>query len=231
MQPFLNQSVTYTVNSQAFRTAEFHTIDWAESVVVFGCSTVFGDAVTDSDTLTSQLSRLIDRPVVNLGVSGAAADLMCKNNLVLWRHCPRPWRVVNIWTGPDRITEYTELGANCYGSWTDSVKSWRDLSVFQRLRGDSTGGYASVSAAQQWGDVYATVNQNPWHGQTELWFHSQTCQALWGSAYREFSWQVDTLRILNCDQLTWNFGHTARDLIHPNAETLGRWADQIADSL
>jgi len=231
MQPFLDQTVTYTINSQGFRTEEFHTIDWAESVVVFGCSTVFGDAVTDSDTLSSQLSQLIDRPVINMGVSGAGMDLMSKNNLVLWRHCPRPWRVVNVWTGWDRITEYTELGANCYGSWTQGVNSWQDTTIFQRLRGQRASGYATVSRAQQWADVYATVNQDPWHQRVELLFHSQTVQAVWGDRSRQFTWQVDTQQALGCELLAWNFGLTARDLIHPDSATLGQWAEQIARSL
>jgi len=39
--------VNYTVNSQGYRTEEFEKIDWAQSVVIFGCSTVFGTGVSD----------------------------------------------------------------------------------------------------------------------------------------------------------------------------------------
>ena len=229
MQEFQGQTLTYTLNSQAFRAPEFGAVAWSEAVVIFGCSVVFGDGLTDSDCLSSQLSEQLGRPVINLGVSGAGSDVILHNSLVLQQKYPQPWRVITVWPSPDRLGEFTARGVNCYGSWTTGVVAWRDRQLFDRLRGHSD--YHSVRRAQQWAKVYQAVNQDPWHMDTRLAMHSLAQRAIWRERDLQLSWCVDTTRITGCELLHWDFQDTGRDLIHPSKRTFRLWAEQIAETL
>lgn len=230
MLKFRDRTLNYTLNSGAFRAPEFSDIDWAESVVLFGCSVVFGDGLDDSECLSSQLSELLARPVINMGISGASARLMTMNNLVLHHSWPTPWRVINIWPAADRITEITAQGANCYGVWTQNMKHSRDRTAFQRLTGQLTD-YDALAQVRRWVEIWTTLNHEAYHMDTELFFNSLTVRSLWADRALDLTWAQDTGRVIGCELLNWDFENTARDLIHPSADTVRHWAEQIAPML
>jgi hypothetical protein len=155
---------------------------------------------------------------------------MTMNNLVLYHHWPRPWLVINMWPTADRISEITEQGANCYGVWTQNMEYCRDRTVFQRLRGQVED-YASLEQARRWSDTWTTLNQTPCHMDTELLFNSLTVSALWADRALDLTWAHGTDRIIGCELLHWDFDNTARDLIHPSAETQHLWAQHIAQRI
>lgn len=90
------------INSLGYRTVEFDTIDWKESVVLFGCSNAFGIGLAYEDTISSQLENLLGRPVVNLGIPAGSLQLCFQNQLSLYELCPSPFAVVNLWTSTYR---------------------------------------------------------------------------------------------------------------------------------
>ena len=230
MLKFRDRTLNYTLNSGAFRAPEFSDIDWAESVVLFGCSVVFGDGLDDSECLSSQLSELLARPVINMGVSGSSARLMAMNNLVLYHSWPTPWRVINIWPTADRITEITDQGANCYGVWTQNMGHSRDRTVFQRLKGQLTD-YDVLAQARRWAEIWATLNHGAYHMDTELFFNSLTVRSLWADRALDLTWAHGTDQVIGCGLLDWDFENTARDCLHPSADTVRQWAEQIAPML
>ena len=63
----------YKINKYCFRGP---TWNFKPSVVVFGCSTIFGIGVEKS--VTDVMSELLDQPVHNLGVPGASATNIIK---------------------------------------------------------------------------------------------------------------------------------------------------------
>jgi hypothetical protein len=65
--------VRYTVNSQHYRCPEWSDIDWSNSILMLGCSMVFGLGLDDDQTVTASLSRKLGMPVINLGVPGSSA--------------------------------------------------------------------------------------------------------------------------------------------------------------
>lgn len=120
---YRTKDVTYTVNSSGYRAPEWDTIDWANSVVIFGCSHVVGIGLAEDETIGYQLSKLLDRPVINLGVGGSGPMFSHQNSVLLHKNFPKPWAVVQIWSGPDRISEFESdrsslLPSHFHGPWT-----------------------------------------------------------------------------------------------------------------
>ena len=115
---YKNKEITYTINSNGYREQEWHEIDWAESIVVIGCSMTAGIGVAADETITHFLSRLSNRKVVNLGLSGVGIDGMLFNNIALQRNFPKPWAVVNLWTNLDRMIEFLGHRVEFHGIWS-----------------------------------------------------------------------------------------------------------------
>jgi hypothetical protein len=114
---YRNKEVTYTINSQRYRTIPFENIDWKESVVLFGCSTVFGVGLSDDETIDFYLSEILGVPVINMGVIGSSINYSLHNSVILNQGYPTPKAVVNIWTLIDRCVYYQNNKPISYGSW------------------------------------------------------------------------------------------------------------------
>lgn len=124
---YFNKSVTYTQNKNGYRTYDFDAIDWKNSIVIFGCSNVFGVGLDDSDTISYQLSKKINLPVINMGAPGTSIMFSFHNNLILKNHYPTPRAVVNLWTNYDRCVYYKRFNTLELGSWTPNdpyYKEW-----------------------------------------------------------------------------------------------------------
>lgn len=118
--PYRTQPVTYTVNREGYRCAEFDQIDWSQSLVVFGCSMVFGIGVTDQDTMPAQLSMITGLPVINMGQAASSIEFNLANSVILSHICPRPRAVIHLWTGLDRSVYYGSRSLEFLGSWSSS---------------------------------------------------------------------------------------------------------------
>jgi hypothetical protein len=213
MAVWQNQTFNYTLNSQGFRAPEFHDVDWASSVVMLGCSIVLGEGLDNTQCLPYQLSEIIGRPVINLGISGAGPDLIFYNNLVLERQYPQPQQVIIVWPGADRLTEFTNQGACCHGSWSC----------------DET----EIGELINWGYVYTTINAKSENRAHVLRMYSSALQSIWGGRLSEFTWAIETVDHIGCELLStdsssWDW---ARDLVHPGQRHQRSWAQQIAESL
>lgn len=126
---YRTKSVTYTLNSDSYRCPEWSDIDWKNSCVIFGCSHVFGIGLDDSDTISSQLSKLINRPVINMGMGGTSMQYSFYNSVILHNNYPTPWAVVQLWTSPDRITFYNNQKLINIGQWTDKIKEFNNCDM------------------------------------------------------------------------------------------------------
>ena len=102
---YYDKKITFEFNSNGFRAPEFDTIDWANSVVVFGDSFTAGDGNAIEDIATTLLQDMLEMPVINLGSSGTGIDLACWNSLLLHETYPHPRAVVQLWSNIDRYAE------------------------------------------------------------------------------------------------------------------------------
>ena len=194
--------VNYTLNLQGYRTQEFDTIDWSNSVVMFGCSQMFGVGVDDKDTLASQLSKLINKPVINMGVIGSSMMFAFHNSIILKEICSKPLAVINMWTNCDRAVFYGDTIQHC-GVWN----------------------YESLPYTKVWMD-----NLN--HSNTHAYFISTASKHLWeNTKYYEFTLFDETAKVTNCDLPGFIDCDYARDLSHQGRNTYRTLAFRIANRL
>jgi hypothetical protein len=198
---YRNKPVRYTINSRGYRTEEFKKINWANSIVMFGCSNVFGVGVDDEDTIGRQLEKITGIPVVNLGVGGSSITYSLHNSIILKEGFPTPKAVVQIWTDYSRTVYYNRNKVQSYGSWNLEKNNYMD--------------------------VWA---KSEYHGATHALMASITSKHLWSNtSYYEASFWYENSKLLNCDFL--KSIDTARDLVHPGIRTTHLVARKIADNL
>ena len=104
--------ISYIRNEDGFREKSKDNIDWSNYVIIFGCSIVEGIGNTVDDTISKNLERIIDTPVLNFGCSGGSVDQSCINSLILHNDYPRPKAVIHIWTGLARYADFLQ-NLNC----------------------------------------------------------------------------------------------------------------------
>lgn len=118
--------LVYTVNSDNYRAPEFDTVDWANSVVILGGSDVLGIGLDDHDTISSQLSQLLSRPVINLGVSASSIQFATYNSTLLAANFPAPYAVIQMWTSDVRCMLFNNGKIDHYGKWNITQNNYMD---------------------------------------------------------------------------------------------------------
>ena len=103
---YRNNKIKYTLNSYGYRTKEFNHIEWQNSIVIFGCSYVFGTGVDDSHTIGSFLQDVSGVPVINLGMGGSSIQFALHNSLMLYKSFGIPKQVVYCFPGISRYMLY-----------------------------------------------------------------------------------------------------------------------------
>lgn len=204
---YFDKSIEYKFNSQGYRTSEWNDINWQESVVIFGCSNVVGEGLAEADTISGVLSRLLDRPVVNLGVSGTSIAFSSYNSAMLCNNLPTPYAIVQLWTALARMELYT----------ADVVK----------IHTAAQHGHIDTISTE----FYRSWISYPENPNTHMFFNALLSKLLCKSKtrYYEASFFLETANMLQCDYITVD--DYARDLTHPGINTAKTVATQIANSL
>jgi hypothetical protein len=115
---YRTHEVKYTLNSLGYRTKEFDDIDWKESIVIFGCSHIFGSGVTDEHTIPYFLEQLSGRPVINMGMGGSSIQTALHNSIILNdSKYPTPKVIIYAWTVLSRFQIYEENYVDFNGTW------------------------------------------------------------------------------------------------------------------
>lgn len=199
---YRDNSIDYTLNKHGYRTVEFDTVDWANSIVVFGCSNVFGTGLHVEDTLANQLSTLTNTPVINMGVGASSIEYSSYNSMILSKHYPIPKAVVHVYSSIDRTSYYNHKNVTHHGSWTSN-----DTGYFSHWC--EVASHAKTHAL-----MMQLINQEIWAKKTK---------------YYETSFFPDTvvsLKLHAIDRCDF-----ARDLAHPGRESQHKLAQQIKDKL
>lgn len=120
------KEIEYHINSYGYRTEEFDQLNWKDSIVLFGCSNIFGIGVAEDENLTHFIKIKTGRPIINLGAPGSSILFSYFNALSVEQRYPTPAAVVNAWTSYDRITMFERTVAQHYGNWKNSInhKLW-----------------------------------------------------------------------------------------------------------
>lgn len=116
---------TYTKNSLGYRAPEFETVNWSNSYIIQGCSAVYGLGIdNDADTVGNQLSLLLGKPVINLGIPGGGIELQYWNTIYMLENNIKPLGVFIIYPNIHRYVLFNEDGLENVGPWypSDSEK-------------------------------------------------------------------------------------------------------------
>ncbi|MBP00422.1 MAG: hypothetical protein CMG34_04310 [Candidatus Marinimicrobia bacterium] len=115
---YRTETITYRTNSYGYRTKEFNKINWKKSIVLFGCSLVFGVGVNEEDTIAAQLSEITGQYVVNMGVCGASSQYSVHNLSCLLSQY-KPDKIVIGWSSYTRTPLYQKERVVHCGNWRD----------------------------------------------------------------------------------------------------------------
>jgi hypothetical protein len=172
------KTVRYSLNSQNYRCQEFDEIDWQNSIIMFGCSYVFGCGIDDSDTMSHQLSLMLNRPVINLAQGATDQRFQWANTCRLWEaEIRKPYAVIYVWPGIHRFTEFKKnLATENWGSWNGSNY---DCPVTKLLVNEEHNfemlDYLSTSVRSMWQCPvleYYAYEFRPWtRGVIKAWSH------------------------------------------------------------
>jgi len=123
-------SVNYTLNSFGYRTKNFDEIDWSNSIVMFGCSFVFGVGVDDHHTIPFLLEQEINIPVINMGVGASSSMFHVHNASILRNNYPSPKAI---------ILGIPKLSRHFYYHFDDifHVGDWNDNNQYDQNKIDS----------------------------------------------------------------------------------------------
>lgn len=206
---YRNKEVTYTFNSQGYRVdKEFNQIDWKNSIVVFGCSMVFGEGVSDDETLPYFLGKLFNRQVINLGVPSCSNEFILDNAVRMKKKYGMPYAMIMMWTVPNRLPYYSEKAIHHLGIWPYKQNNQMGNADFdciiQNLYYDKSNEFNRLYNITETARQIFSDKTNYFDGS----FFDET--AHYGKCFERFQ-----------------FGNDARDLIHAGSEDLERIANEI----
>lgn len=202
---YRTKEVTYVLNNQSYRAPEWNTIDWENSAVILGCSNVFGVGLAEDETISYQLSLLLNRPVINLGVGSSGMSFTMHNSVLLNKNFPTPWAVINVWSDPFRIHEF--IDERFIKHYTANSSDDENQS-FQRIWGDS--------------------EINP---EMYSYFACKATEAIWSSKTKYLSYSHWVPLDSSIKSLPYIHGDLARDLAHPGSLTAVATAEVLALAL
>jgi|TARA_R110001592_G_scaffold132997_3_gene347969 hypothetical protein len=208
---YRTQEIQYKLNSQGYRCPEFDTIDWKNSIVIVGCSQVFGIGLAEDETIAVQLQKLTDCPVINLGRPGSSIDYSLANNIQLRTNFPTPRAVINHWTEPMRETYF---GVEKIATVTPG------LSMHETYYKKHIGMLINMFGLD------AEDVEHDYKYKAKM--SSDTCKALWkDTTYIESTWNSLTADALDCyEQKKLD---TARDIMHWGVDSARALAKHYAE--
>lgn len=197
-----NRLVQCTLNADGYRCPEWNQIDWTNSHLLLGCSVVQGVGLDDCDTLDKHLSKLLNAPVINLGVGGGSLPFILANTYRLIDAGVRPKSVILVEPEPSRVALF-------YKDKTEHIGAW----VLARGSGDHHKWY------QSW------VKDN--NAETYGYLASRGIRTAWEHLDIPF---VNVFQP-DCpgEEDLPRYVDVAKDNAHPGPQTIKLWAEHIVN--
>jgi hypothetical protein len=206
---YRTKKVEYTLNSLGYRGPEFDVHDWKNSIVVIGCSCVFGVGVSDDETITHHLSKITGKNVINLGVGGSSNQFMLDTSLIMKRKYGNPYSLIVLWTGMDRLPYYGDNNLHHVGLW-DHISSEHSVKKYK--------------------NIFENFYEEKGHEFITFFNISEAMRAIWEDKTKYFEASFFESSSHYGQLLDYfPFANTARDLLHPGSEDHKKTAEQIVD--
>lgn len=114
---YKTKNVNYKCNKFKYRTYEFENIYWNKSIVVFGCSNVFGSGIDEEETLSYYIEKLTGISTINMGMPGSSIYHSYYNLLTLFEMNVQPIAIINVYPSLDRLIYYDKNYPVSLGHW------------------------------------------------------------------------------------------------------------------
>ena len=201
------------INSMGYRAPEFDTVSWKDSIVIFGCSNVFGIGLSKDDTIGAQLERLVGIPVINLGVPSGSIKICMLNQLALHEIEERPRAVVNCWTSSYRTVLWDDNS-----NWPNHIGHW--------ILDERTSGHGMLETNNTlWSKIMSDRNR-----QIEAIYNKRLADVLWKKTkHAEITFFPDIQKLFGIPCVTLDDHGT--DNAHPGPKTALKVAKEIAHQL
>lgn len=206
--PWRTAHLTYRLNSQGYRAEDFDRITWSNCLIITGCESVFGVGVDTKDTLPSVLSRILDLPVINLGVN-LGSMLIAQIDLTAVLNRSRPLGVITCWPDYRRFPSWKETEIQNCSEKTLSAKPHNH---------SAASFYRSWNLIDHHAEFYAKLVQNS---------VNMLCSSAAIPQY-ECSFSRDTADLLSVDCYSTVKDHS-RDGEHRGVKTYQHCAELIAE--
>lgn len=194
---YYDKKIEYVTNKNGYRAPEWETIDWKNSVVLLGCSMIFGVGVAEDETISYYLSKMIGKPVINLGFPAGSNEIIFNNSVSIFENFGIPSAVITFWSTMDRFQFYASY-PHCVGLWTQPEDTATDVNLFE-LYNSLNGNDVNQNIKSYFLEV---ANRNFWKDRTE---------------YYSASFFSPTSHYMRLDNF-FKPDNNARDLIHPGKD-------------
>jgi len=219
---YREEKVNYILNSSGFRAPDWKDVDWGNSIVLLGCSCVYGVGIDDSETLDKFLSKELGHPVINLGVPGGSNELICLILANLLTYFKKPKAICIGWTTTDRAIYYQKGMHYNVGPW--------DIAEYPARSNVSSNG---INRTEQ----YLTLFLDPYNeiGKANQW--GKFAKVMCGDIPEfQWSWFQESAHATRSTFVPWlseehDKWAKARDCQHPGTKTMEHTAKALAMKL
>jgi hypothetical protein len=212
---YRTKEVFYQLNSSGYRTKEWKDIDWKNSIVIFGCSYVFGVGLAEDETIAYHLEKLTGKNVINMGYGGGSNDLSFINCTNMINNFDYPIATIFSWTSMDRFMYFIHKNIfHPIGAWTAQKKD-----VFNKFQNNIVL------------NLYENMTKNLNHIYMINYNYKLILQAMLKDKTQmiDFSYLNESANIFKCDFIPMFCN--ARDLRHPGNLDAINTAKYIYDKL
>jgi hypothetical protein len=177
-----------------------------------------GVGVTDTDTLTSQLSQQLGEATVNLGYAGGSCQMIQYNTMRMMELAWRPKSVTIVIPQLSRVTYFDDSAPRSFipmhlNQKDPGIVKFYEYWLRPQHHAELYSRMAILGSVAMWGSLGVPVILRHWH-------HDPDEQQL--AAYLPAV--VDHARDLQSDGAGGYFGH-------PGPATLALWAHELADEI
>lgn len=115
---YREKDILYNLNYNGYRVpVSWDKVDWENTVLVFGCSCVFGVGLQEHDTLPNQLALEYGGSFLNMGYPGGSNLHTLYNIMMLTKHFPKPRGIIVSLTTSDRTISWERERLYSIGPW------------------------------------------------------------------------------------------------------------------
>jgi len=204
------KKIRYTVNKEGYRAKDWAESNWEDSVLVLGCSHVFGIGVDDCETLPRFLSNELGCDTINLGFPAGSSTNILYNSLRILEQNIKPKSVVCIFPSTGRDSYFHSDHVKNLGAWVEEKGFYTTPEV------NYIQGFLSNESN--------IVVKN--------YINETSCRLLWEQSGVDFFGFVHTFeeRFRSWPKLSEPIDY-ARDDKHYGPKTYSKWAKEIKDYL